>query len=717
MTTLSSLLTEWESNSSFDKTISRLREHLEGFRKKQARFASDPALLNLRIGIMGRVKAGKSTFLNALLFDGQPVLPQAATPKTANLTRITWGERHALQVEFYSLDEWQTLCRLAGRPNDNSPEAKVARELQAQLREARLSEAEVQRLLVQPVQTHEANDLPALMALMNEYVGNDGRYTPLVKMTHLFMPLPELKGFDVVDTPGMNDPVASRTQKTREFMQECDVVFFLSPAGQFLDKSDIDLLTNQIPGGGVRRMVLVACQIDSAVESEANDCDWPTLKETLDSLRGPRLGRPAEENIENFARRNDEAGEEWAERSVMLRKLKTPIFSSTFAYGLATWPAERWSEDMRLVYNQLNDVAARLWNQPQGLTKEQWLEIANFAPLRQAYDEERALKAKTLQQQKDKSASDAASELKKQLGKWRDDAADLLHRLQTQDLATLQQEQAALEKNLKDIARPLQELIGQAISKAREASQGTRNGLRETLEKFNKLKTRSGTREETRWITVSAAVLWNPFSWFRTKEVPRTRTFRYDYLSAADAVESVERFERECVRSIERTFESLLDPYMLIAQLKKALNDVLARQKNYNPAAFRRVMDDALDRLDLPTLFLPTGRASQAIASRFSGEITSSGEQSQLQNALNDALQSVFETLLGEFESSSHKLFERLQAVQNSLQATLSASLKADLEQARHDFANQQQQARRYEALLAALKPLIAHPEKALAQG
>ena len=89
MTTLSSLLTEWESNSSFDKTIARLREHLEGFRKKQARFASDPALLNLRIGIMGRVKAGKSTFLNALLFDGQPVLPQAATPKTANLTRIT----------------------------------------------------------------------------------------------------------------------------------------------------------------------------------------------------------------------------------------------------------------------------------------------------------------------------------------------------------------------------------------------------------------------------------------------------------------------------------------------------------------------------------------------------------------------------------------------------------------------------------------------------
>lgn len=35
----------------------------------------------LNIGVVGQVKAGKSSFLNTLLFDGQPVLPKAATPK------------------------------------------------------------------------------------------------------------------------------------------------------------------------------------------------------------------------------------------------------------------------------------------------------------------------------------------------------------------------------------------------------------------------------------------------------------------------------------------------------------------------------------------------------------------------------------------------------------------------------------------------------------
>lgn len=51
----------------------------------------------------GASQGGKSSFLNALLFDGAPVLPEAATPKTANLTRISCGERPTLTVSFYSL--------------------------------------------------------------------------------------------------------------------------------------------------------------------------------------------------------------------------------------------------------------------------------------------------------------------------------------------------------------------------------------------------------------------------------------------------------------------------------------------------------------------------------------------------------------------------------------------------------------------------------------
>lgn len=68
-----------------------------------------------------------------------------------------------------------------------------------------------------------ADDVSGLMNQLNDYVGENGRLTALVKATAIALPLAELQGYDVVDTPGMNDPVPSRTQKTREYMAECAV--------------------------------------------------------------------------------------------------------------------------------------------------------------------------------------------------------------------------------------------------------------------------------------------------------------------------------------------------------------------------------------------------------------------------------------------------------------------------------------------------------------
>ncbi|GAA7233466.1 hypothetical protein HpCK35_20150 [Helicobacter pylori] len=56
----------------------------------------------LKVGIIGRVKAGKSSLLNALIFEGKEVLPKAATPMTASLTVLKYAKTLSAQVEFYS---------------------------------------------------------------------------------------------------------------------------------------------------------------------------------------------------------------------------------------------------------------------------------------------------------------------------------------------------------------------------------------------------------------------------------------------------------------------------------------------------------------------------------------------------------------------------------------------------------------------------------------
>ncbi len=57
---------------------------------------------DLKVGIIGHVKAGKSSLLNALIFEGVEVLPKAATPMTASLTILKYAKTLSAEVEFYS---------------------------------------------------------------------------------------------------------------------------------------------------------------------------------------------------------------------------------------------------------------------------------------------------------------------------------------------------------------------------------------------------------------------------------------------------------------------------------------------------------------------------------------------------------------------------------------------------------------------------------------
>ena len=76
----------------------------------------------LIIGVIGAVKAGKSSFLNALLFDGEQYLPKAITPSTATLTKITYSDTPKAIVHFFDKEDWnqieQNVAVYEGKLND-----------------------------------------------------------------------------------------------------------------------------------------------------------------------------------------------------------------------------------------------------------------------------------------------------------------------------------------------------------------------------------------------------------------------------------------------------------------------------------------------------------------------------------------------------------------------------------------------------------------------
>ena len=61
------------------------------------------------IAFLGRSNVGKSSLINALLFEGKEVLPKAATPMTAALSIIEYSDEFKAEVEFYSKDDLKIL--------------------------------------------------------------------------------------------------------------------------------------------------------------------------------------------------------------------------------------------------------------------------------------------------------------------------------------------------------------------------------------------------------------------------------------------------------------------------------------------------------------------------------------------------------------------------------------------------------------------------------
>lgn len=667
------------------------------FEQKLARFNQQQQLLS--IGIMGQVKAGKSTFLNALLFNGQPILPEAATPKTANLTRITYGEKPHLVVEYYAPDEWQEIEKLAKSGADHS-QAKVSKEL---VNMANANGLDVQQILSQgSEQTFHAQNTDELLDKLNQFVGDNGQHTALVKMTHLYLPREELRGYEVVDTPGMNDPVQSRTQKTRDYMGQCDVVFFLSRASQFLDQSDMNLLAEQLPSKGVKRMVLVAGQYDSVILDDGYDRD--SLQATETNLK-TRLGRGAAEKMQQLAEQREQAGN--AEAAKLLRSMKEPVFASTFAHGFAQWPQVSWGETMKHVHKELVEMAENEWGNYQ-FTHEDWQRIGNFPALVNHYESARADRIEILEQQKQGLLPEAEKQLKERLQSLCE-AVEMRHvQLQKGDLQELKKQQQICERRIQNMNATLRTQVDTNLEQARNAARDLLNQLQASIQSYSQLKARTGTKTERESYEVSTSTWYKPWTWGDSETRYRTYSVSYEYLSASDAAEQVRQYARETSLEIEQGFNRLINAHKLKADLRRTLlNELDTASEDFDPQQFRNLLSHTLDRLEIPELHLDAGDMTQMISQHFKGEVTSSSEKEELKDALNEALHEVFSHMSDTFRAAAKDLYQQLETLRDGLAKQLTEDVRKELKQVEADFQQQAEKLASYETLIQDIKKMI----------
>lgn len=261
----------------------------------------------LRIGIIGQVKAGKSSFLNALLFEGKDLLPKASTPMTAGLTVIAYGEQPKFKVEYYSKEDWKTIEDRAKEYDQIYKEIKDSDEFDFEDEKEKniaIDEATKERAgdlvcsskeLVEqcgPVAKSKIGAEPLeqtltsideLQGKLNQYVGANGEFTSITKTLYLYLPEEGLKGIEIVDTPGINDPIVSREERTNAFLRSCHGVFLLSYSGQFCSNTDMTFLKERVYDQGISSVVVLGSKFDSGLIDIARTTDGD-LEYALENL-------------------------------------------------------------------------------------------------------------------------------------------------------------------------------------------------------------------------------------------------------------------------------------------------------------------------------------------------------------------------------------------------------------------------------------------------
>ncbi len=509
---------------------------------------------DLKVGIIGRVKAGKSSLLNALIFEGVEVLPKAATPMTASLTVLKYANTLNAEVEFYSpkdiaelkneheryvrefnkiVDEEvkkqkqrlldrakekvKKIGNMLGRNKnpEEAPKERILSDKEINERAERIAKNELEKdaRLVSSYDQYEkmkksgllntekldpriqANSLEELNQKLLQFVGANGKFMPYTKAVQISLNNPNLKDLEVIDTPGVNDPIASREERTKALLKDCDVVFIVSPSNQFLTDSDMDLFDRVSNKEGLQEIYFVASQADSAVlsmsEVEKSRQHLPTAFENAQKSLSSQLNNIMGALIENYPN----------QREVFEKAIKNGvILASGVCFSMykdfenqASWERNQKTEEYHNALRNLKDFYPDAFSSDDK-SKESLLFLSNMGAIKERLEKAAKEKEKIISQKLQDYTQSQANNLHKLIAQLLQDLEEEKKRVKNADMGVIKKQIKAYEKLSGNIEMKFKEAYEEFIL---HFINNIRAGLEETLKKaIQTAKTRSREEEE-----------------------------------------------------------------------------------------------------------------------------------------------------------------------------------------------------------------------------
>ena len=229
-----------------------------------------------RIAVVGQIKSGKSSFINA--FAHQPrLLPTDVTPWTTTVTHLHFGERkpgsNAAWFQFFSTEEWRDLANgdrrireLTRRLDPGFEPDLLHRHVEAMKQRAVMRLGAGFAELLGSAHSFESfnTELLARYVCSGDFAGNSplGQFADITKQADLYFDEgPFAFPVTLTDTPGTNDPFLIRDEITRRSLESADLYIVVLTARQPLAEADVNLM-RLMHGLNSERIIVFVNRVD-----------------------------------------------------------------------------------------------------------------------------------------------------------------------------------------------------------------------------------------------------------------------------------------------------------------------------------------------------------------------------------------------------------------------------------------------------------------------
>lgn len=222
-----------------------------------------------KVVIMGRFKVGKSTFINALLGNGD-MLPAKATPCTAIINEVK-----------YSKDERYAIIHF--KHPIPTPMPKLAPNVKAYIE--KFAGKPVSPIKIKP------NDINQFVVINDEAEDQkEGTVQAPFEKAEIFWDLPLCEqGVEIIDTPGLEENIA-RTIVTKSYLTQADAIVFVLDCNALCSESEKEAIQEDVQSAGHDYAIFVCNRINQIKDKDKDELKSRAYKMLQDKTQLGREG-------------------------------------------------------------------------------------------------------------------------------------------------------------------------------------------------------------------------------------------------------------------------------------------------------------------------------------------------------------------------------------------------------------------------------------------